>query len=403
MPTRDDGYRQLEIYQLARSLAVFVQHLTLSAPASGWMEETRELRMAARGVVQEIVSGYLVRSARSASVSALQRAHNHCSKVLDLVQHLNAGGFFQIREQYQYLLSSYEGLDKLVDKAMVLDADSQGSPFRVKEELVVYAAHEERTADPLEGKLVLVTRTREQSQSVVELLERHGAYTAHLPTIQILDPDSWEACDRAIINLRQYDGILFTSKNAVDRFLHRIDAVNSDARSVLATRSVYAVGEKTEAALTIAGIHVATTPEIYSAEELAETFDRADVLGKRFLVPKSNIGRDILPNALRAMDATVDEVVVYKTVPPQPSELETIRSALNSGEISAVTFFSPSSVRNFLQMMGHKCLEDVPIAVIGPTTADAAQNLGLTVSIVAQEATSESLVGGLVDHFSSRQ
>lgn len=254
---------------------------------------------------------------------------------------------------------------------------------------------------PLEGKTVLVTRPASSAGEFIALLEAAGARVIHLPTVEISDPDSWEECDRAIINLRQYDGVFFTSKNAVEKFVGRVNALSGEAFVLLTRRAIYAVGEKTEEALEELGIPVTAAPEIYSAEELGTLFTREQVEGRRFLFPKSKIARDILPNALRELNAVVDEVVVYKTVAPQQWDLDSVRNALVNGSVDVVTFFSPSSVRNFVQMMGHRCVVHVPIAVLGPTTESAARTLGLDIAIVAPQATGKSLVESLEDFFTS--
>ncbi|MBI3586003.1 MAG: uroporphyrinogen-III synthase [Ignavibacteriales bacterium] len=254
----------------------------------------------------------------------------------------------------------------------------------------------------LEGKTVVVTRAADSNASLVRLLEQQGATVIAFPTIEIVDPDSWDECDNAIINLRNYDGVFFTSKNAVEKFLQRIAAIHSEAKNILASRRIFAVGEKTEAVLEEAGIPVAMTPEIYSAEDLVSALSQEEIGGKRFLFPKSSIGKDILPNALRSLDAVIDEVAVYKTVSPKQTDLDAIRNALAAQKVDVVTFFSPSSVRNFIQIMGTKCLDTTAIAVIGPSTAKAATDLGLSVSIIAKAATAESLVETIEEYFGSK-
>lgn len=251
----------------------------------------------------------------------------------------------------------------------------------------------------LQGKSVLLTRSAESNASMVKLLESYDARAIILPSIEITDPDLWEEVDRAIINIRQYDGVFFTSKNAVERLLNRIDAINGDAKGILQSRAIYAVGEKTEEALEEAGIPVADTPDVYSAEALAESFADQDLTDKYFLFPRSNIGKDIIPTYLREMNAEVDEVVVYNNVSPQQKDLDAVRTALLNQEIDVVTFFSPSAVRNFLQMMGKKCLEQTRVAVIGPSTATAAESLGLSVDVIAKQATAESLVETISEYF----
>lgn len=251
----------------------------------------------------------------------------------------------------------------------------------------------------LTGKSVLVTRAADASEEVISLLESRGARAVILPAISIVDPDSWTDADRAIARLDEYDGVFFTSKNAVERFLRRVQEFFGNDRSRMGQLEIYAVGEKTEEALEQAGVRVTLTPDVFSADALAESMADREVEGKRFLFPRSNIGKDVIPTFLREMGAEVDEVTVYKNVPPQQQDLDAVRNALLYGEIDVVTFFSPSAVRNFLQMMGSKSLERAHLAVIGPSTQSAAQSLGLSVDIIAKEATAESLVETITEYF----
>jgi uroporphyrinogen III methyltransferase/synthase len=251
----------------------------------------------------------------------------------------------------------------------------------------------------LAGKSVLVTRAADASDQMVALLESRGARAVILPTISIVDPDSWDDVDSAIARLDEYDGVFFTSKNAVERFLRRVEHFFGSRPSRMSQLEIYAVGEKTEEALEQAGVRVTFTPDVFSAEALAESMADREIHGKRYLFPRSNIGSDVLPTFLRERGATVDEIIVYKNVPPQQQELDAVRNALLHAEIDVVTFFSPSAVRNFLQMMGSKSLARTRVAVIGPSTQRAAESAGLSVDIVARHATAESLVETIAAYF----
>jgi uroporphyrinogen-III synthase len=142
-------------------------------------------------------------------------------------------------------------------------------------------------------------------------------------------------------------------------------------------------------------------PQKHSAENLAQSFYGQNISGKHFLFPKSNIACDVLPKELRSLGALVDEIVTYKTVIPEPENLEQIRALLKDGKIDIITFFSPSSVRNFLEMIDAETLQRVFIAVIGPTTAEAAKEAGLEVNLVAKQQTAESLVQGIEEYLGS--
>ncbi len=71
--------------------------------------------------------------------------------------------------------------------------------------------------------------------------------------------------------------------------------------------------------------------------------------GTHVLIPRALEARELLPDTLRAWDATVDVVPVYETVPgkPDPQVFERLREAT----VDAATFTSPSTFRNFKAML----------------------------------------------------
>lgn len=245
----------------------------------------------------------------------------------------------------------------------------------------------------LRGKTILVTRSDEANAHVADLLRSRGARALSLPTIQFTEPDSWEACDRALREFRNFHAVLFTSSTAVRTFLKRFEAIHPEGKSLLREVHSYAVGERTLESLRDAGIP-ATMAEGGTAADLAASLGN-EVKGKRFLFPKSNIARDVLPGALKARGADVTEVVVYKTVAPSPRALDDVRNSLKAGSVDFVLFFSPSAVSHFTQMIGTVHMESLLVAAIGPTTAHAAQEAGFKVSVVAKKPSDEGLIDSL--------
>lgn len=252
---------------------------------------------------------------------------------------------------------------------------------------------------PLRGKTILVTRTAEQASEFIKLLEQLGASTVLFPTIEIVPPRSWEACDGAIANLGSYDSIVLASVNAVENFFSRVRLADNGASRLIAEKTVYAVGEKTKIAVERWNIPVAALPSIYDAKHLAISLARIDVRGKRFLIPKGNLAGNVIALALQEHGATVDEVIVYETVQPSNAETDKIRTLLMKKEIDIITFFSPSSLSNFMAMISLELLEDKTIAVIGQTTASAAKNVSLPVHIMAEHATSANLVASIIRYY----
>jgi uroporphyrinogen-III synthase len=252
---------------------------------------------------------------------------------------------------------------------------------------------------PLKGRRVLITRAKEQSDEFAHALEQAGATVAYFPTIEIVPPDSWIECDRAIRSLHDYHLLVFTSVNAVENFLSRAPTVDGWSLSTIRRNTIYAVGEKTKGALEAHGCKVEDLPWKATAEELGRLLGRMEMQGKRVLLPRGNLGTQLLPKLLRQYGAIVDEVVVYQTGKPESPNVEPVQRLLDRKEIDAVTFFSPSSVRNFTDLISSEKLNGVAVAVIGEVTANAAQRAGLKVDVVAAKASSESMVSSLAGFF----
>src|SRR5919197_6593161 len=129
----------------------------------------------------------------------------------------------------------------------------------------------EATADattdegPLSGRTVMITRARAQAAEFAALLESFGARVVACPTIEIVAPESYDLLDEAIENLFGYDWLVFTSANAVEHFLRRLEALGREVGELDSLR-VCAVGEATSERLVAAHVHVDVVPQKYQAE-----------------------------------------------------------------------------------------------------------------------------------------
>ena len=255
----------------------------------------------------------------------------------------------------------------------------------------------------LAGKTILVTRPADSSAEFRTLLESRGASVVCFPAIEITDPESWESCDCAIWKLSEYDTVCFTSRNAVDKFIQRMRIIRPQALNTLATRSLYAVGKKTAETLEALGFAVEETPHVFTSGDFAGLFRGKEMHGRRVLFPKSTIARDEFPRKLRNLGAAVDEAIVYRTVAPASDRVEQIIAMLAEDKLDCVTFFSPSSVRNFIEWAGAEKLHHVLIAVIGPTTAAAVEEFGLPAPIVAQQHTAEGIADSLERYWNQKK
>jgi len=254
---------------------------------------------------------------------------------------------------------------------------------------------------PLFGRGILVTRAADQAGEFSIMLAGLGAQVFECPTISIVPPESPEELDGALDGLASYDWLIFTSFNAVKYFFARLHAKGLDTRAIGACR-VCAVGPKTAAALEPHGLRADLVPADYKAEGVVEEFRKLPVAGKRFLLPRADKARDLIPKALAEMGAVVVAPVAYRNVTPDRLPEEALQ-ALEERRIHCVTFTSSSTVENLAAMLGEnrflQLLDQVAVAAIGPVTAKSCRELGLEVAIEPKEYTLTALTEELLRYF----
>ncbi|GJL79461.1 MAG: uroporphyrinogen III methyltransferase [Nitrospinaceae bacterium] len=256
---------------------------------------------------------------------------------------------------------------------------------------------------PLFGKTVVITRAENQSDSMVHLLHEKGAEPVSFPVIQTIAPEDWSPLDEALSRLSEYDGLIFTSANGVKFFMQRLKEKKQDIRNLKGVR-IYTIGPKTEHALAAFGMQVDVVPEDFVAESLLESLGQESVKGKRFLIPRATVAREILPDQLRDRGAQVEVVPAYRTILPKRKNEDFVRR-LKDGAISVITFTSSSTVTNFLDLLDAESrpyLDNVTFACIGPITAKTAKERGLKVEIVPKQYTVDALVQAIEEHFSGK-
>lgn len=247
------------------------------------------------------------------------------------------------------------------------------------------------------GRKILVTRAREQASKLTRRLENLGAEVIEFPTIKIAAPsDNFTALDAAISDIKNFDWIIFTSANGVEKFFERLRNFKLDARA-LNRAKVAVIGAATAEKLSGFGIIADVVPAEFRAEGLIDAL-KDKVHGRKILLARAEVARDILPAELEKFGAEVAVAAAYKTVPAAENAAE-IKSKLAAGEIDLVTFTSSSTVENFIAAVGAESLANVKTAAIGPITAGALKNFGVNAEIVAQEFTIAGLVAAIKNFY----
>jgi len=251
------------------------------------------------------------------------------------------------------------------------------------------------------GKRVLITRAVQQTDSLTQLLRDEGAQPVLAPTIRLEPPVDLGPLRDAATHLDCYDWILFTSSNTVDAVFTEINRAGLDARA-MANAKVCAIGSKTRDALARYGVHADLVPEDARAEGIVEALRPKLTKRTRILLPRAEVGREVLPESLRTAGAEVDVVAAYRTLPPEPRDIERIRSLVDPGEVDAALFTSSSTVQNLVDVLGEEAgerLAAIDLFSIGPVTTRAAETLGLKVKATSPEQTIESLVATLRTYY----
>ncbi len=248
----------------------------------------------------------------------------------------------------------------------------------------------------LRGKGIVVTRPKEQSGELIALLEAAGALPIPFPAIRSEAPENWQSLDAALTDLARFQWAIFSSRNAVQFALSRLQAL---ARQWPASTRIAAVGRETARALKDFGLGVDLVPERFSSEGLLEHPALLEVRGERIALFAGDQGRELLERTLGERGALVEKVYCYRRSVPGANPTPLLH-AWARGELQAVTVTSPEIFNNFYQMvggLGQRWLKTTPIVAISPLTAEAITAKGLPAPWVAPEASNQGLLQALQD------
>ncbi len=275
----------------------------------------------------------------------------------------------------------------------------------------------------LSGVRVLVGRARHQAGALSVELRRLGATVIEIPFIEIRKPRSYKPLDLALKNLADYDWLILTSVNGVEAMWERLLRLRVSNKN-LKHLHIAAIGPATMRATEKHGLRVDVVPKEYVAESVVRSLRRR-VKGKRVLLVRAKVARDVIPKELRKAGAQVDVVEAYETVVPQASRRR-LQSVFGNPRQRphVVTFTSSSTVRNFVELIGgprsaRRAVQALPgrgvrgstiqlgpaiqLASIGPVTSSTLRELGLGADINAKEFTIPGLVKAITAAQSSRR
>ena len=238
---------------------------------------------------------------------------------------------------------------------------------------------------PLHGIRVAITRPYAQSPDTAYKLMALGAETIEYPTIEIVPPLHFGALDAAIAQLESFDWLIFTSANGVRAFADRLAASPRDLRGLRA--KLCTVGPMTRKTLEDMHLKVDVVPTEYVAESIVAALSAHSMQGAQVLIPRAAVARDTVPDALKALGATVTIAEAYRTIVPDsgPAPLA-----------DWVTFTSSSTVKNFLALNPAGAIARYKTASIGPITTETLRMHGIEPTVEANPHTTEGVIDAIL-------
>ncbi len=248
---------------------------------------------------------------------------------------------------------------------------------------------------PLFGKRVVITRPRSQSQQIVQRLMELGAQPVLLPTIRLADIEPDKAGLEALARLPDYDGIFFTSTNAVRRTFEELERLGMDSRSFTGVL-VISVGAATATALKERGLVPDVVPITFSQEGICEALSESGVKGQVYLYPRAESVRETLRHTIPEQGGRLVDLILYRTETVPETSLP---DPIQEGLVDVVTFTSPSTVRGFFERLGSPRAEEILgntlVLAIGQTTKAALVERGVADVHTPDRSTVDDMVDQL--------
>jgi len=256
---------------------------------------------------------------------------------------------------------------------------------------------------PLFGKRIVVTRPVGQVSRLKGLLEKKGAEVLELPLIKILPQEDRKLIAETFAGIATYEWVVFTSANGAREFFDVFFKAFADIRSFGPMR-VACVGEGTAQEVRKFNLEVELIPDRSTGEDLAQALVATESLDSaNVLVVTGNRNREVLVGLLETVGhAIVDTLPIYQTdfadVIDAPDRAKFIKMGAD-----AIVFASSSAALSYIEQEEDLQLEQgakVPIhASFGPQTSDTLKENQLSVDIVAQDSTLESMLEAIENHF----
>lgn len=268
----------------------------------------------------------------------------------------------------------------------------------------------EPTAHTLASLSIINTRAQTQSNSLTESLSLLGANVIESPAIAFVAPDDESLIVKAVSEIADFDWLIFTSVNAVEHFFEFLSIGGKGVNDI--SGRIASVGKATSASLEARDLNIdliakgqATAEGLVSAFD--DLFEGTGMQGLKFLMPRAQEAREILPVWLEEQGAEIIVAPVYKTISVGLSDeaFKFLRTE-SIGE-RAVIFTSPSTFKSFVASLEENGFDLEVVAAelvafsVGPVTTAAMHKCGIAFKdlIESRESYFESLIEAIKEYY----
>ena len=268
----------------------------------------------------------------------------------------------------------------------------------------------------LKGKTVAITRPAGQAEEAGKIIKEKGGVPYYIPAIEIKGLSNFAPIKKFITELErgEVDYVILMSTNGVKYLFEAAETLKQTAQlqAGLAKTFMIAVGPRTAEALKEYCVRVDMVPTKYSSEGLLECLQDKQISGKTIRIPRTSNATPTLTEKLREMGADVEEIYVYESGLPVDEKLkDQFYQDLTGGKIDAIVFGSGLSAKNIFKMLSEKASMDeirnlvnakVATVAIGPTTAEALREMGVTVDVMPEDYLFENALTALGNYWNKK-
>lgn len=126
------GYKRLEIYKLARELAINVHRMTLGLPKFEMYEEGSQIRRSSKSILANIVEGYCLRRHKNEYLQYLHRAFGSSQETIIHLDILYETRSLTDKNLYDELSEKYDHLGRMLFRFMETISSEHLSPKYIK-------------------------------------------------------------------------------------------------------------------------------------------------------------------------------------------------------------------------------------------------------------------------------